>query len=196
MRAEIQARTGHSITQRRRREQHVARVITDVAGRADPVAKQLRLVICSARIGETVAAFEPDDQLPELTRLRRPRGAIPGESDPWRNAAPRLGNVEQELRISQRRLRKRGHVTAHQQVLSFQSRRQIACDAACGAQPRPGQARKQSRDQLESPDERQRGRSDQQTDGSMPVRQSRKAVNAASSHQKCQGNSPHPDLPV
>src|SRR6185295_17630767 len=57
-------------------------------------------------------------------------------------------------------------------------------------------SRKQPRHQLESPDERQRGRSDQQSDRAVPVRQPRQTVDAARPEQKCERNSPHPDLPV
>ena len=119
---------------------------------------------------------------------------------------PLLGSIdiEHELRISHDLMRERCNVTAHEQVLPFQRRRQICGHAPCCAEQRPAQpsnescneAREQSRPWLESTDERKRERRDEQTDGPMPAGQTRQAMNDAVPEQKCERNSPHPDLPV
>ncbi len=190
------ARARHDIAQRRRREPCIAWVVAHITGRTDAFTKQLRFVVYATGIRKAVATLQSHDELPQLARLRCAYGAIPNEANSRRDTAARLHHIEQELRISGRVLRERGHVTAHEQVLSLQRRRQIAGRATGGAQPRPAQAREQRRDELESPDERQRDRGDQQTDCSMPVRQLRQTVDAARPQQKCECKSPHPDLPV
>jgi hypothetical protein len=156
----------------------------------------LRLVIRAAGIRKPIATLESHDELPQLARLRRTRRPVPHQTDARRDSMARLLNVEQELRIADRIRRERRNVAAHEQIATFQRRRQIARCAAGGAQPCPAQSREQSCNELESPDDRQRERCREQTDRAVPVRQPRQGVNAASPQQKCERNSPHPDLPV